>query len=202
MHAPTKPLGYQKLWHLPLTQKILDRFNTHFPEGFDREGLFEILFNYRHEGSVRKLPTIHEARKPLGKVLKIMDQRRNWDAFIEVLHGGNDCSLISWLQAEEKFCALFQELRTIYRSLPPPPRRGRGKPPKTGAEFRVFVEQLMIFWEQQTHKKFTQDWITENGRRKPITEGTRFVYDVVDLHENRALDSLPSVTRQVVAQRR
>jgi hypothetical protein len=203
-----------------LLDPILDRFNKHFPAGFDREKLAAILdeepsisASQHWADEVVGRCTLHKIAPELARVLKELDRPRHWDIAIAALNDGN------WFEAELRFGAWLRDLRKIIAAVPPAPRRGRGKPPKT-KNLHALVDRLATFWEQETDEPFRQSWHKDKSGEsdwhlnpttkrpekkwplKPATESAAFVHDVVTLVSPRLLRLLPKVTEKVVSERR
>ena len=98
--------------------------------------------------------------------------------------------------AEKEYEALLEGLRKIARSINPPAKRSRGRPSRY--DLRMFVERLADYWEYATGLEFTQFW--HDG--VPQTDGTQFVYAVLEFVDPGSLPHLPNMTEVVVKERR
>lgn len=133
--------------------------------------------------------TLHELKAPLARVIEIL--KRNHYRLFGVLAGKRG-------RAEKRYKAILDGLEDIARAVPPPPRkRGKGRPPKTG-DLRALVECLVKHWEALTGHPLKQNW----HKGSPLTPSTMFIHDVVEFIDHERLGELPGVTKKIVSERR
>ena len=151
---------------------------------------------------------LHEIASPLAVVIQTLANWSNREEVIIALGAPEtwrisphqlstgDPSLID--RAYERYETLMHDLREIARNVPAsPPRRGRGRPPKSGDLYAV-VDILAEYWERTTGEAFKQDW----ERGEPLTPATEFVHAVVAFLDPPRLEALPKVTERIVTERR
>jgi hypothetical protein len=193
-----------------LFEKMLNGFGRYFPAGFDRVQLAAIINealsargSQNWADTVSK-STLHEIARPLADVIKLLDTPRNWDIAINAL--ADDHTWGAFEQAELQYIDLLRDLRKISCAVPPRPKRGTGRPPKT-KDLYALVDRLATYWEKETGQQFKQSWHKERtgeskGQRRPTTNAAAFIYDVVQLVDPLHGGALPKVTERIVAERR
>lgn len=182
-----------------LREWVLDRLAKHVADGAEKADLCvdravlsaiieEATRQYYHAKYGGIFPsTFHDLEAPLARVIEIL--KRNHYSVLGALGGG---------RAEERYRTILDGLGDIARAVPaPPPKRGRGKPSKTG-DLHAPVECLVEHWEALTSHPFKQNW----HKGSPLTPATMFIHDVVAFIDPERLGELPGVTKKNVAERR
>jgi hypothetical protein len=168
-----------------------------------REGLARDFENYAKpfytlrrliDYAARKV-TIHDIAAPLAEIIKVLeDDDVDGHAVFAAL--SEPPYRMASPAAEREM--LLHLLRKLAANLPPTPaKRSRGKP-TAGDDLYWLVEWLADTWERYTAKEFTRLW----HEGEPLSEAMRFTCAVVKVIDKDRLDELPTVTKNVVADRR
>jgi hypothetical protein len=144
--------------------------------------------------------TLHEIASPLAKVLEILQREENIDEVLialgapALLMASPDRESVDRAFAKREI--LLHLLHKIADNLPAPAKRSRGQP--TARDLYQVVDWLADCWEDFAEKEFKRDW----HEGKPATAAMAFVYAVVNVIDKARLNELPTVTKNVVADRR
>jgi hypothetical protein len=150
-------------------------------------------------------PTMHEAAKPMARLLENLKrsrtgylQRLGAPAYVAA-KGAEATHDAARKAAETRFDHLLHELEEIGGTLP-------DSPPETRAptrDFDALVDLLAQYFEQITGRPFTQDWHTDDqGRRVPNAPGVRFAWQMTEFIDKSRLSNLSGAARRVVSARR
>lgn len=145
--------------------------------------------------------TLREIAGPLAQVIEKLEHEANIDAVLISL-GAPLMLMISpdqeaVHQAIAEHQAVLRSLHKIADNLPPAPEeRGPGQP--RARDLYELVGRLAEIWTTFTGKDFKREW--QNG--EPVTDAMVFVYAVVKIVDESRLQSLPTVTKNIVAELR
>ena len=138
--------------------------------------------------------TIHHIAEPLAKIIEVLEN--DVDGYAALAALSEPPYRMASPAAEREM--LLQLLHKLRDNLPPAPaKRSRGKPP-AGDDLYRLVERLADIWERYTGKEFTRHW----HQGEPLSDAMRFTCAVVKVIDKDQLDELPTVTKNVVADRR
>jgi hypothetical protein len=154
--------------------------------------------------------TVHDIAAPLAEVIEVLeDDEVDGHAVLVALGAPQhmtvspDRESLDWAVAEREF--LLHLLRKLRANLPPAPAKpSRGRP--TARDLYQLIERLADCWELWTGKEFKRLW----GKGKPFdamrlgpaTDAMHFICAVVKVIDKDRLGELPTITKNVVADRR
>jgi len=199
----------------PRSEALLDKLASHvaaevekadFP--IDREALWSIILmaqmvydGTRIGADATARSTFHELAEPLCRVIEILKDEANCDSAYVALGAPVSLALspdqLALGRAIERYETLMRDLDDLARAVPPPPKRGKGRPSKT-RDLRALAECLVDHWEAWTGHLPTQNW----HQGEPIANAAQFVYCAVEYIDPERLGELPKVMEKIVAERR
>jgi hypothetical protein len=148
--------------------------------------------------------TLHKAAGPIADTLKNFKSDENraellrrLGASINVPAKGREASHAAAVKtAQARLDDVIRALEKIGGEPTPPPQEERRT-----RDLDALVHLLAENFEELTGTRFTQDWRTEKSRRKPLSAGAQFAFEVVEFIDSKRLAELPGSTRRVVSDR-
>jgi hypothetical protein len=147
--------------------------------------------------------TIHDIAEPLAKVIEVLEDD-DVDGYAVLAALSAPPHMPASPHREEREI-LLQLLRKLAANLPPAPaKRTRGQP--MARDLYELVEWLAKTWEHYTGIEFTRGWgkgkPSDATRLGPDSHAMHFACAVVKVIDEKRLDELPTVTKNVVTDRR
>jgi hypothetical protein len=200
-------------------EQILKRLAAHVggeaAQPFSREGLElrRVISNAARaydgvSADATEQSTLHELGAPLARVIELLRDDTNSEQLLVALGAPTPVAPMTWSERDrpevERVMALHEAivsgLGKIADAVPPLPARPAHRPSRS-KDLRAAVEVLIDYFERKTGQEFRQDWKGKGGG-DPLTAGTMFVRDAMQLIAPKRLDELPAVTADIRRARR
>jgi hypothetical protein len=127
----------------------------------------------------------------LTPAIQALELEVNWPAIFDALASAGHKDPVA------RYNEMIHDLWIINGRIRKLPLPGRGRTSEA-EDLRHLVEILADLWERETDSPFKQHW----HKKEPISTPTIFVYEVVEALDRTRLSSLPTITKEVVAERR